>query len=283
MKLGLGTAQFGLNYGINNREGKPGLDKIGQTLAHAKTHEIDLLDTAADYGDSESNIGQVLPADDTFFRIVTKLSRDLPVAVSISRSLKHLKKSSVYGILVHHFQQMQDNPGSWHELSDLRKSAVTEKVGYSLYLPSQLDQLLDSGSDFDLLQVPFNVFDQRFAAYFPALKKRGVEIHVRSAFMQGLVFSDASKLNEFFGPIKPKLRRLNEISRESAKTVQSLCLNFISSNEFIDRVIIGVDSVQNMDENLAVWGESLPQPVLSQLSELQESNEQMILPYNWNK
>lgn len=56
--------------------------------------------------------------------------------------------------------------------------------------PEQVDSLL-SNFDFDLIQVPFNVFDARLTrdGQLSTLKNKNVEIHTRSAFLQGMLLN----------------------------------------------------------------------------------------------
>lgn len=280
MKLGLGTVQFGLAYGINNTAGKPALRQIEETIQKAGECGINLLDTAADYGDSESNLGKAIPqgAD---FRIVTKTSKNGSPRDSLLTSLRHLNRDSVYGLLIHDFQQYSSRPRIWDEIRALKDQGLTSKAGFSLYLPEQLESILSLAPDFDLVQIPFSVFDQRFEQYLSELKARNIEIHVRSVFVQGLVFNQPDTLNPFFNPIISKLEELNTISKDSGKSIESLCLNFVNANPSIDNIIIGVDSKENLQHNVSALAEKLSAEERSRLSALQEDNEQMILPFNW--
>jgi aryl-alcohol dehydrogenase-like predicted oxidoreductase len=280
MKLGLGTVQFGLPYGINNTAGKPALPQILNTLQAAADAGISVLDTAADYGDSEENLGKALQGN-FHFRIITKVSKHGPVRESLNRSLMRLQMSTVYGLLLHSFEQYRSNPSVWDDMRKLRDEQLVTRIGFSLYLPEELELILSLNLPIDIVQIPYSVFDRRFEKYFGILKNRGVEIHVRSVFVQGLVFSALDKLNSFFDPIRPKLEALNNIANESGKSIESLCLNFVNANHYIGIVIIGVDSKQNLERNVSALTENLSIDELFKLRSLREENEQMILPYNW--
>jgi len=280
MKLGLGTVQFGLKYGINNTVGKTDLKEVEKILQRAKSSSISLIDTAADYGDSEENIGMLI-GKDPYFSIVTKLSKGSGTVESLKNSLKKLKRTNVYGLLIHDFQQYISNPAAWEEMSTLKAEGSVVKIGFSLYLPEQLEFLINHRSSFDIIQVPYSILDQRFERYFKELKKEGVEIHVRSVFIQGLVFQPAKDLHPFFKPIKEKIQKLNELSELSGKSIQSLCLNFAYSNSEIDKIIIGVDSDENLKRNLEVIDQSIHASEMEILRSLQEHDEEMILPYKW--
>ena len=72
MKLGLGTVQFGMNYGMSNLRGRTPPAEVDHILRLAADNGVQVLDTAAVYGDSEVVLGKLL-APDHDFRIVTKI------------------------------------------------------------------------------------------------------------------------------------------------------------------------------------------------------------------
>ena len=163
-------------------------------------------------------------------------------------------------------------------------SSITwiEKIGLSLYYPSELEYIIENEIDADIIQVPYNIFDRRFEQYFPVLKKMGTEIFVRSVFLQGLVFKDPSELDDYFEKISGKLVNLHSLAAELDIPIAALCLNFAVLNEFVDEVIIGVDSEQNFREivSSSVYRTRV-ENALQTLYLLQEDDENMILPMNW--
>ena len=280
MKLGIGTVQFGLNYGINNKTGKPDGREVREIIELAARNGLNLLDTAADYGDSENIIGDIV-GDGADFAIVTKVSRQSTPSKSLHESLKRLKRKNVYGLLIHDFDQFLSNGQIASELQTVRDDGLVEKIGFSLYLPDQLEILLDKDVDFELIQVPYSILDQRFEPYFSLLKARGVEIHVRSVYVQGLVFMKTASMKSFFEPVKAKIERLHSLSNDSRKSVQSLCLNFAIINEQIDKVLVGVENVAMLEDNIKCLDMNLSVDQLSELRSLKETDERMILPYMW--
>jgi aryl-alcohol dehydrogenase-like predicted oxidoreductase len=155
-------------------------------------------------------------------------------------------------------------------------------IGVSLYHPHEAEWLLAQGWDLDLVQVPYNVLDQRFAAVLPQLAARGVEVHVRSAFLQGLLLREPASLPAFFHPLAPKLQHLRALLDEAGVPLAAALLLFAAGAPGVTRVVIGVDSVANLHENLAAarWlaaAESL-RPALTELA---EPTDTFILPYAW--
>ena len=171
----------------------------------------------------------------------------------------------------------------WDDLVRLKNKGLVSKIGFSLDFPREIDELKKMKIKPDLIQIPYNIFDQRFADKFPALKDDGVEIHARSAFLQGLLFKKPEELNPRFAAIRSKLVSLNSIAAKAGVAVSALCLCFGILNPLIDRVIIGVDNIRNLKENLAAvaYAGDL-QPLQSELLSLREDEERIILPFRWN-
>ena len=141
---------------------------------------------------------------------------------------------------------------------------------------------MENNLNIDLIQVPYSIFDQRFARYFQELKSKDVEIHVRSVFLQGLVFRNPGELDNYFIKIKDKLENLNLLSGKQNIPMVALCLNFVALNESIDKVVVGVDSLNNLKEIVS----SLDymngvRNILQELYSFREDDEYMILPLNW--
>ena len=138
--------------------------------------------------------------------------------------------------------------------------------------------------EFDIVQIPYSVLDQRFSPYFLELKEKNIEIHVRSVFLQGLVFKRWDRLEKQFLKIKNKLKTIDTIARELNIPISALYLNFAILNPLIDRVIIGVDSIMHLKENLAnLKYIDKVKPVYEEISLIKEEDENIIVPVNWRE
>lgn len=298
-KLALGTVQFGMDYGISNQRGKIPKEEVFRILDLAAEKGINLLDSAYAYGESEQVIGEYSAICGKKFKIVSKLpgtntlgltEKSSPgenlekIKEDLDHSLKRLNHPKLYAYLIYDFKAFLARPEVLEDLKKIKKMGLTEKIGFSLYHPRELEYLLDNNFEFDLVQIPYNIFDQRFACLFPRLKEKGIEIHVRSVFLQGLIFKNPDKLEEYFLPLKEKLKSLNSISQRLNTLISALCLNFALLNEDFDKVIIGVESYQNFQENiLAAKSNFKVRSVYSQLLTMREDDEKIILPTNWPK
>ena len=257
MKLALGTVQFGLDYGIANTTGKVDYDEIKNILSLAMYHNIDVLDTAIGYGDSEKLLGNA-GIDD--WNIVTKLpeidSNCLNIASwvdsQINKSLLNLNMGSLYGILLHRPTQLLGDIGDvlWSSIKNVKKSGLIQKIGFSVYSPDELDKLWNAGFVPDIVQAPYNVFDRRLkdSGWLKKLNANKIEVHTRSVFLQGLLLMPSDKRPKYFG-------KWNKLFNEwdlwlNTNNINGLeaALNFALSEDLIDKVIVGVDSKDQLNE-----------------------------------
>jgi aryl-alcohol dehydrogenase-like predicted oxidoreductase len=251
-KLALGTVQFGLNYGISNKEGATDLKEVNKILQTAKILGINTIDTAAAYGNSEMILGQ---NDLSKFRVTTKFidtSSHENFVNQINSSFQKLRLEKIYAIMAHRPLVFIENHDYWKFLSDLKEQGKINKIGASFNSVQELDRLLDKGIYLDIIQVPFNILDQRFENYMKKLKGMGIEIHTRSTFLQGLFFCDINSLDDFFNPLKEYLCYLQSWKEE----LPQVLLSYVMNKSFIDKVVIGVnnskqllENVQNLDDN----------------------------------
>lgn len=249
-KIVLGTVQFGTQYGINS-VGRPDLNMVQSILETAHSCGIVKLDTSAAYGNSEDILGQSIK-DKSAFQIISKYPKcGMSVFEAFNQTLKYLQVNTLYGYLLHHFSIYKENPSVWNAFINLKRKGLVDKIGFSLYSPEELDLILNNNIEFDLVQFPYNVFDRQFEPYFEPLKDRGVEIHVRSTFLQGLFFKDRNALPAKLLPLKKYLQKLDQYSVENNISISELALNYNLQNQYIDGVLIGVDNVEQLKINLS--------------------------------
>ena len=284
-KIALGTAQFGLDYGINNKRGKIPFSEVEQIIKLCYDNGIGMLDTAFSYGDSEDVIGAILVKNNYNFNIISKLpSKALPnnVLFHFKKSLERLKQNELYGYLLHNFKTFKKYPEIWKILQDLKNSKNVKKIGFSLYYPSELDYLFKNNIDFDIIQIPYSIFDQRFENYFFELKKRNIEIHVRSVFLQGLFFKKQRELSENFIKIREKIKIINQMSKNMITSIASVCLEFALMNKKIDKVVIGVDNIKNLQDNLReIKVNRIKDKYYNLLKNMRVNDENITLPFKW--
>ena len=248
MKIALGTAQWGLKYGILNKSEIPNDSVLKRILKIAKSAGLDLLDSAPSYGNSENRIGQLsLNQFDCVTKINTK-SNCKSISDQIRSSLKALNQDKLYCVLFHDSNDLIQNKTLWDELNQNKQEGKINKIGYSLYEPEQLKRLLDLEMIPDLVQFPYNVLDRKFKLYFTFLKERGIGIHIRSIFLQGLLFKKGSELPEKLKLLKPVIDRLQSLSEKFNQSILNICLGYVLQKELIDYCIVGIDNENQLRE-----------------------------------
>ena len=283
-KIILGTAQFGMDYGVNNRRGRIPEKDVFAILDRASKDGIGTIDTAYLYGCSEEIIGAFIKSGKNTFKVVSKLPKCASEGVSkiFEETLKRLGMPSLYGYLIHSFESYEKDKRLWDELKKLKAEGRVEKIGFSLYLPAELERLFKEGIDIDILQLPFSVFDQRFDPYLAEIKNNGIELQVRSIFLQGLVFKDLECLDTYFVKIKDKLEVLNALSVKLGVSIVSLCVNFTVANKFIDKVVVGVDSLLDLVEIISASKAGfLSKDVMHEIKNMRIDDEDILLPFMW--
>ena len=286
-KIALGTAQFGLPYGISNVNGQVERTEIDQILKQARTAGITMLDTAIAYGNSEENIGAT---DSEGFEVVTKLPPLTGAETSISQwvrsqienSLTKLKRNSVYGLLLHNPADLLGDYGDelYASLALLKEEGLVKKIGFSIYTPTELDSLIPTYMP-EIVQAPLNVFDRLLetSGWLSRLSKMNVEVHVRSVFLQGLLIQKPNERPANFEKWNQEFAKFDSWTESRQVRPLAACLGHVLSYTEISKVLVGVTSTNELAEIIAATtGESQRAP-----DNLRSSDLELIQPINWNK
>jgi aryl-alcohol dehydrogenase-like predicted oxidoreductase len=271
----LGSVQLGLAYGAANRTGKPSRAAALALLRQAADSGIRQFDTARAYGDAEDRLGEALSGRPV--TTVTKLSplADLPEGAgaeaavaaadaSLAESLAALRRDSLDCLLLHRCLHMTAYGGAiWRRLLELRQKGTIRRLGVSVQSVGEAGQAL-ACADVQHIQMPFNLMDWRWReAGIPDLMARrsDLTVHVRSVFLQGLLAADDPGIWPLIegvdaAAIVETLRRLTaDLKRES---VADLCLGYARGQSFIDGVVIGLETAEQLERNLRL---SLKRPL----------------------
>ena len=255
-KLVLGTANFGVDYGINNPSGKVSGGELTRILDLAQQSGIGKVDTAQAYGDSEARLG---PRLSPTLKVITKFGVGQDHGYQrgslhglVQESLDRLNRDSLYGLMLHRPEQLLSKTGAdlIHDLRDLQQAGLVEKIGVSIYGPDLLPEITQA-LDLDIIQAPFNMFDHRLqrSGWAERLKASGTEIHVRSAFLQGLLLMSRQNLNPWFTQNWPEVfDRWFTYQQEAGETADQIALGFVLDQPWIDHVVVGVDSADQLSQ-----------------------------------
>jgi aryl-alcohol dehydrogenase-like predicted oxidoreductase len=284
-RLCIGSAQFGLKYGVSNRVGKVSPDEVTAILSSARTFGIDTIDTAASYGDSEQCLGSIGMEG---WRVVTKVP-PIPescqdaanwVLDSIATSLQRLGVSRLYAVLLHGPRQLLESrgPSIYQGLAAAKDRGLCSKVGVSVYGPEDLDALIPA-FEIGIVQAPLNVLDRRLlhTGWLDRLARLQIEVHARSVFLQGLLLMNSRDRPARFGPWHDLLEAWERWLVQQSLTPLRACVGFALSHPAISRVVIGMESVEQLAQ---ICSAAHPLKVAPP-DELATRDEGLINPSNW--
>ena len=293
MKLGLGTVQFGMDYGISNQKGQTPESEVKEVLSLAVQRGLKVIDTACRYGNSEEMIGHCIPENNTC-RIVTKtpifkkkcIDREDAQLLkqTFYSSLKKLRQQSIYGLLIHYSDDLLCENGSmlWESMQELKEEGLVKKIGVSVYSPAQVDAIL-AFYNIDLVQLPVNIFDQRMIqhGHLKKLKDLGIEIHSRSVFLQGLLLMNPEEMPEYFSSIRDKMMKYREYLRTNSMSQIQAALTFVYRIPEIDTVIVGVNDSRQFRALCEIKCSDALQYQID-FSSYYIEDERIINPFHWN-
>ena len=286
-KLILGTVQFGLDYGINNSCGKPSEDLVHDILNKAFQSGISMLDTAEVYGDSQERIGAYIKETGNKFDIITKYSpnrKDLPhdITERVLYNIRILNVDYLHAYMFHSFSNFSTYfLESKKSLERLKEKGLVKKIGVSVHSNEEIEELLRY-PEIDIIQIPFNLFDNenQRQVILEKVKIRGIEVHTRSVFLQGLFFKDFNLLGKYYDPLILYLRKIHDICTEDYN-INDLALNYTYSKSYIDKVLIGVDNVEQLNLNLNSIKKGISKNLLNEIATINIDNKAILNPANW--
>ncbi len=290
-RLGLGTVQWGMAYGIANQVGQPSSSTILEMLHRTREVGISCLDTAYTYGNAENVIGS-FHFEVLGFQIITK-TKHIHGAVdeasinavveAFHESLTRLARAKVYGLLIQRAEVLLCDGGKslWKALEKLKADGKVQKIGVSVYSPRQLLDILIH-YPVDIVQLPFNIYDQRFkqCGLFDLMKKNGVEIHARSLFLQGLLLMPPDSLPNYFNGLRAIHSELHQ--EFDVKGMSSLegCLSYGLDDPHIDKLILGCETLAQLNGILEA-ARNISVKKLSISGEYAITEERFINPSHW--
>ncbi len=286
----LGTAQFGMRYGATSQRRVPE-SEVMDIMADAAASGVDLVDTAPGYGEGEVVVGRCLSAFPAI-GIVTKTPAVAGDTVTVAdvenwrrsllRSLERLQRPRVEALLVHHAPDMM-KPGGERlagVLRDLKAEGLVGRIGASLYDLSGIDRLREI-LELEIIQVPFNIFDQRLFAggQMARLRSAGIEVHVRSIFLQGVLLAPAGTLNQYFTRFASQLARYREFLAGQSLPPLQACLGFVARHRDVDRIVVGVAHRGEFGDIAETLG--LMPDILPDMTHLASDEAGLIDPRTW--
>jgi aryl-alcohol dehydrogenase-like predicted oxidoreductase len=272
-----------MDYGIANRKGQMSYDVASSILDLAKKKGINTLDTAKIYGNSEEVIGQYLELHpDSSWEIITKISNHKKnISIQV---LDSYEKLNIYPsvILSHSAELFLDNKFQ-EEIAEAKDKQLLNKVGVSLYTEAEILSVMVSNNKPEVIQLPLNILDKRLyqSGILAHIHASGIEVHVRSAFLQGLFYISESALSDYFSDAFLSITKLKIIASEAQITLAELSLLWLVSLDEVSQIIIGVDDVDQLSSNLATLNKDIEHSVFKEAMSVIYENESILNPSLW--
>ena len=279
----LGGAQLGLPYGVLGTGEKLNALEINDLFDAANSVGIQTIDTAIAYGTSESVIGDY---SNSRFKIITKLP-PLPndvndvsgwVRQQIDASLTRLQTNNIDALLLHHPQDLTGEFGVTLKkvIEELLSEGVIKRFGVSIYAPDELTTIVGH-FPIDVVQTPFNVFDQRITPWLETLSKNGIEVHARSVFLQGLLISPANARPAHFRKWEAQFNQFDNWVSELSMSAISVCLGVALNQPGISHLVVGALSSTQLLETAA----QIPKDFSHRSEHMQSNDLALIDPRVW--
>lgn len=266
-RLVLGTAQLGADYGIAYTSKKITLEEFRSIMGKAREAGIHSIDTAMAYGDSQKVLGEI-GIDD--WLITTKLpsvpqdivSIDAWYHESISSSLRDLRVRQIDTLLIHDVQVFSGSFAG-RLIALLRGSQVrgdVKNIGVSIYTPQDLEGFYH-GFRPDIVQCPYNIFDQRISSsgWLQKLSADNVEVHARSVFLQGIILREILDLNSYFDPWYSDFEKWEIFCKNQNITKLQGALGFVKAEKRIKKIIFGVEDCKQLEQILDAYQANTPE------------------------
>lgn len=279
----LGTVQFGLDYGISNREGKPSQQVIAKILDLAYSSGIRTLDTADAYGSAIESIGSYMNKTGRKFEINTKFKNiDSSVTLQLEQTLSVLPVDHINTYFFHSFEDFKLKPELLDELRDMRGNKLINKIGLSIYDDFEFREAINNPI-IDVIQFPFNMLDNWYhrGKLIEKAKINKKSLQARSIFLQGLFFKRISEVQSNFKALVPALESIQQVSNQYNISVEQLALGYAMQQKDIEHIVIGVDNYRQLERNLYLTSKTLKKEIIDQINQIVVKETSLLYPKNW--
>ena len=291
-RLVLGTAQFGMHYGIANKMGQPDFLTVQSIVAEVWESGVREFDTAQAYGESERVLGEALRSLGIAqkAKVISKLHPSLDhgdssaLNLALEQTLAHLGLAKLDGLMLH-TEDLLDiwETGLMDTLHKFIEEGLVERIGVSVYSPQKAAHALRTNG-ISLVQLPSNLLDRRFenAGVFNEAHSLGKEIYVRSVFLQGLLLMNASDLPTSMGFTTTVVKRLTNFAKETGFSLKELALGYVRLAYPEQKVLLGCETVDQARENLEIWSKETPRDIVERVRhEFQDIPDKILNPSLW--
>lgn len=284
-KLILGTANFNFNYGINRDNQKFSNNAIKKILDFCLQNNILNIDTASKYRGVEKKLGNF---NLKRFNISTKLdllpknSKNIESYIfsKIKKSIKNLNIDKIENYFLHNpndLIKLKYKKKIYQTLVKAKKIGLINNIGISVYDIEELNEIIKR-YNIDVVQLPYSLFDRRFEKMIYKLKKKNINVQIRSIFLQGLLLYQLSELPKKFLRFKEFLKFNAWLKKNKTSQIEA-SINFVKKHKFIDNFIFGFNNIEQLRQICKLFKKnsySFPKKIFS-------NNVQLIDPRKWNQ
>ncbi len=285
-KIILGTAQMGLDYGVNNRNGMINPSDSFKILELAFLKGIEYLDCAESYGDIHKTIGMfktLHPKKE--FKINTKLSSFNTKKNSffkIDKFLSDLKIKQINSLMFHSYSMYKKNIDHLRDYKSMKEDGIINNIGVSVYTNQEIKKLIND-DNIDLIQIPFNLLDssREKLDLIKEAKTCGKIIQARSIFLQGLFFKNPEDNDTILKELNNEILAIKAISDRYKIPLNEMALNYVLSYDCIDYVVLGVDNLIHLKKNIMALDKSLDKKIIDEINLINTKHKTLLNPSNW--
>jgi len=292
MKIILGTAQIGLNYGVTNTVAKPSTDMVRDLMDLAYQSGILTVDSAEHYGNANQILGEYHINSGNVFNVINKILRyPCPQSklgqyrIEVIKTLDRLSIEQYDTLMVHDYSLILQERYYSDFFQALKQEGLTRRIGVSVQSPDLVLKIADT-FPVDVIQLPFNIFDQSMlhSGIMGELKQRGIEIHVRSVFLQGILLNELNSLPNYFQQYSSVFDGYDEVCLMHNLTKLEATLSFILTHPEVDCMVIGCQNKHELDEIVTTYKNILSSSIRGiDFNVLSQSDESLINPTKWLK
>jgi len=284
MEITLGTANFGLKYGVLNSSRQLTQQEVDEILSVAENLGINNFDMAMGYGNIEEIISPAINVDSQK-KFTTKVGRE--IITEFEKLISVLEfRSKLLGItkfenIILHDPQLLYNAIAIQNLKELKKSGLATNIGVSIYEDSEVSRCIELSESLKVLQLPLNLLSRnRFHVnQLYDLASAGVSIQVRSIFLQGILLSPVDEFPDRLEKIKPAVLKFHEVCQDQNLSPIDALTGFVRMQKWCQCLVVGVNSSKQLVD---IW-ESFYKNLEFDLSPFPILDGWLQDPRNWSK
>lgn len=297
MKLCIGTVQFGVDYGLHGKPVPTVADSVAM-LNVAVRQGVDAIDTSSLYGKAENVVGAFLrlglvPRENVF--LVSKFGLSPFEGLSAAECVGQLEREANASLAkmgveyldayICHVPAAVKDERIVRAMVSLRESGRVRKVGFSVYETEEAVAAIDTHA-VDLLQIPFSILDQRMLVdgVLDRAVEAGVELHARSAFVQGLALMDEKDVPEHLAALRPVIAQLDNLCRDFGILRRDLAMAFVRGHRQISHLVFGVHGMKQLQENIESFSADVPEEAIQEAKhQFANIESRLVMPNKWRR